>query len=98
NLSAMAIVQDLNIQFSSIQEAFVAIFPPPPVQGIGQVGGFKLYVQDRGGPGFEELYAQTQGALGEAYTTPSLTQLFSSFQVNVPQIETHVDRERAKTY
>jgi multidrug efflux pump len=98
DLSAMSIVQQLNLQFSSIQEAFVAIFPPPPVQGIGQVGGFKLFVEDRSGAGFEELYAQTQAALGRAYTTPSLTQLFSSFQVNVPQIDTHVDRERAKTY
>jgi multidrug efflux pump len=98
NLSAMEIVGQLNGQFSGIQEAFVAIFPPPPVQGIGSVGGFKLFVQDRGGAGFEELYSQTQGALGQAYTLPTLTGLFSSFQVNVPQIDTNVDRERAKTY
>jgi multidrug efflux pump len=97
-LAAMPIVQQLNMQFAAIQEAFVAIFPPPPVQGIGQVGGFKLFIQDRAGAGFEELYSQTQGAVGQAYTIPSLTGLFSSFQVNVPQIETRVDRERAKTY
>ena len=81
-----------------VQEAFVAIFPPPPVQGIGQTGGFKLYVEDRGGAGFEELYAKSQSALGQGYQTPSLAGLFSSFQVNVPQIDTRVDRERAKTY
>ena len=39
----------------------MAIFPPPPVQGLGSIGGFKLYVEDRGGNGFEELYRQTQG-------------------------------------
>jgi multidrug efflux pump len=98
SLSAMAIVQELNQQFASVQEAFVAIFPPPPVQGIGQTGGFKLYVEDRGGAGFEDLYTNVQTALGQGYQTPSLTGLFSSFQVNVPQIDTHVDRERAKTY
>jgi multidrug efflux pump len=97
-LSAEQIVQDLNQQFAGIQEAFVAIFPPPPVQGIGQTGGFKLYVEDRGGAGFEDLYTQVQGALGQGYQTPSLAGLFSSFQVNVPQIDTRVDRERAKTY
>ena len=48
--------------------------------------------------GFEELYAQVQGAIGEGYTKPSLAGLFSSFQVSVPQIDAHVDRERAKTY
>ena len=98
DLSANAIVADLNAKFAGIQEAFVAIFPPPPVQGLGSIGGFKLYVEDRGGAGFEELYRQTQGAIAAGYRTPALAGLLSSFQVNVPQIDTHVDRERAKTY
>jgi multidrug efflux pump len=99
DLSAQGIVQALNGQFfGEIQEAIVAIFPPPPVQGLGQVGGFKLYVEDRGGAGFEELYAQVQGAMGQARAVPSLSGLFSGFQVSVPQIDANVDRERAKTY
>ena len=98
DLSAGAIVQALNAKYAGIQEAFVAIFPPPPVQGLGTTGGFKLFVQDRAGLGFEELYAQTQKAVAEGYSTPALAGLFSSFQVNVPQIDTQVDRERAKTY
>jgi multidrug efflux pump len=97
-LTAEQIVADLNGKYAGVQEAFVAIFPPPPVQGLGQVGGFKLFVEDRAGLGFEELYAQVQGALNEARGLPSLTGLFSSFQVNVPQVDAHVDRERAKTY
>ena len=60
-----SIVQALNGRFAGIQEAFVAIFPPPPVQGLGTVGGFKLYVEDRAGLGFEELHAQVQGAIGQ---------------------------------
>jgi multidrug efflux pump len=96
--SANAIVQALNAKYAGIQEAFVAIFPPPPVQGMGTVGGFKLYVEDRAGVGFEELYSQVQGAVGAGYTKPALAGLFSSFQVSVPQIDAHVDRERAKTY
>jgi len=93
-----AIVGALNAKYSGIQEAFVAIFPPPPVQGLGTVGGFKLYVEDRDGSGFEELYSQVQGALGEGYKRKELAGLFSSFQVSVPQIDAQVDRERVKTY
>ncbi len=96
--TAGEIVGALNAQFADIQDAFVAIFPPPPVQGIGQVGGFKLFVEDRAGNGFEELYSQVQGSLNAGRQLPTLAGLFSSFQVNVPQIDTHVDRERAKTY
>ena len=97
-LSAGRIVGDLNARFAGIQEAFVAIFPPPAVQGLGAVGGFKLYVEDRAALGFEELYGQVQAALAQGRGAPELAGLFSSFQVSVPQIDAHVDRERAKTY
>ncbi len=98
HLPAGKIVQSLNAKFAGVQEAFVAIFPPPPVQGLGTVGGFKLYVEDRGESGFEELHDQVQSSIGAGYQSKPLAGLFSSFQVSVPQVDAHVDRERAKTY
>jgi multidrug efflux pump len=97
-LSANAIAADLNKEYSSIQEAFIAIFPPPPVQGLGTIGGFKLYVEDRSGLGLDSLYKETTSAIHNGYQTKELAGLFSSFDVNVPQIDSHVDREKAKTY
>ncbi len=98
DMDANHIVGALNQRFASIQEAFVGIFPPPPVQGLGQVGGFKLYVEDRAGLGFEELYRQVQQATAAGQQERSLAGLFSSFQVSVPQVDVQVDRERVKTY
>jgi multidrug efflux pump len=98
DLSANAIAADLNKQYGSIQEAFIAIFPPPPVQGLGTVAGFKLYIEDRGGMGLESLYKETTSTLQKGNQTPGLAGVFSSFDVNVPQIDSHVDREKAKTY
>jgi multidrug efflux pump len=97
-MDAMSIVMDLNQRFGTIQDAYVAIFPPPPVQGLGTVGGFKLYVEDRASLGFEQLYQQVQNATIEGRQAPALAGLFSSFQVSVPQIDVDVDRERVKTY
>jgi len=97
-LSANAIAADLNKQYGSIEEAFIAIFPPPPVQGLGTVAGFKLYIEDRGGMGLESLYKETTSTLQKGNQTPGLAGVFSSFDVNVPQIDSHVDREKAKTY
>ncbi|HEY2151239.1 MAG TPA: multidrug efflux RND transporter permease subunit [Vicinamibacterales bacterium] len=97
-MDANSIVGDLNQRFGGIQDAFVAIFPPPPVQGLGTVGGFKLYVEDRAGLGFEELYRQVQRTAADGQKVPSLAGLFSSFQVSVPQIDVQVDRERVKSY
>jgi multidrug efflux pump len=97
-LSANAIAADLNKQYASIQEAFIAIFPPPPVQGLGTVAGFKLYIEDRAGMGLESLYKETTSTLQKGNQAPGLIGVFSSFDINVPQIDSHVDREKAKTY
>jgi multidrug efflux pump len=97
-MDTASIVGELNQKFGGIQGAFVAIFPPPPVQGLGAVGGFKLFVEDRAGLGFEELYKQVQTTAAAGQAEPSLFGLFSSFQVSVPQIDVKVDRERVKTY
>src|SRR5882757_4669379 len=97
-LSANAIAADLNQQYASIQEAFIAIFPAPPVQGLGTVAGFKLYIEDRAGMGLESLYKETTSTLQQGNQTPGLIGVFSSFDINVPQIDSHVDREKAKTY
>ncbi len=97
-LSANAIAADLNKQYGSIQEAFIAIFPPPPVQGLGTVAGYKLYIEDRAGMGLESLFKETTSTLQKGNQTPGLAGVFSSFDINVPQIDSHVDREKAKTY
>jgi hydrophobe/amphiphile efflux-1 (HAE1) family protein len=96
-LSAGAIAAALNQQYGGIQEAFIAVFPPPPVMGLGTIGGFRMQIEDRGGLGFEELYKQTQNLLAKGNQTPALQGLFSGYQVNVPQIDAEVDREKAKS-
>jgi multidrug efflux pump len=95
-LSANALAMQLNQKFASIQEAFVAIFPPPPVMGLGQIGGFKLQVEDRTGQGYAALDEAVKAFMAKATKAPELTGLFSSFQVNVPQIYADVDRVKAR--
>ncbi len=73
------------------------MFPPPPVMGLGTIGGFRMQIEDRGGLGFEELYKQTQNLLAKGNQTPALQGVFSSYQVNVPQVDADVDREKAKS-
>jgi hydrophobe/amphiphile efflux-1 (HAE1) family protein len=86
----------LNAKFSGIQDAFVAVFPPPPVNGLGQVGGFKLELEDRAGLGEAALNDATQALLGRAWQTPALAGVFSGYRVNVPQLDVEVDREKVK--
>ncbi|SFU40021.1 multidrug efflux pump [Polaromonas sp. YR568] len=96
DLSAGAIAGQLNGQFGGIQEAFIAMFPPPPVQGLGTTGGFKLQLEDRGSLGYAALDAATKAFMAKAYQTPELAGMFSSFQVNVPQLYADIDRTKAR--
>ncbi|OBZ95154.1 transporter [Pararhizobium polonicum] len=96
DLSAGAIAGRLNQELSVIQESFSAIFPPPPVQGLGAIGGFKLQLEDKAGLGYEALDAAVKGFMAKAYTTPELVGMFSSYQVNVPQLYADVDRAKAR--
>jgi multidrug efflux pump len=96
DLSAGAIAGALNQKYASIQDAYIAVFPPPPVMGLGTIGGFRMQIEDRGELGFDELYKQTQNLIAAGRKDPALAGLFSSFQVNVPQVDVDVDREKAK--
>ena len=100
SLSAGAIAAELNAQFAGIQDAYIAIFPPPPVMGLGTIGGFRVQVEDRGGLGYEELYVQTQNVIAKARQLPELNpmSIFTSYQVNVPQVDAAIDRDKAKTH
>jgi gold/copper resistance efflux pump len=98
DLSAGAIAARLNPKLSAVRDGFAAIFPPPPVPGLGAIGGFKLQVQDRGGQGYAALHAATEKLLAAARQRPELTGLFSSFQVNAPQLRLEIDRDKAKSH
>jgi multidrug efflux pump len=94
--SGFAIAQQLNQKFGVIQGAFVAVFPPPPVQGLGTIGGFKLQIQDRAALGNDALNEALKAFLAKARQTPELAGMFSSYQINVPQLYADVDRTRAQ--
>ena len=77
-----------------IQDGFVGVFPPPPVPGLGATGGFKLQILDRGNQGFSALSDATGKVMNAAYQKPELAGLMGSFDINSPQIEVVVDREK----
>ena len=95
SLSAFAIAMQLNQRFAAIDEAFVAVFPPPPILGLGTTGGFKLQIEDRSNQGFEALFAALQATIGAAQKDHALMGLYSSFRIQVPQMDINIDREQA---
>ncbi len=94
--SGGAVAGQLNQEFGAIQDAFIAMFPPPPVQGLGTTGGFKLQIEDRASLGYEAMDAAVKAFMAKAYQTPELAGMFTSWQVNVPQLYADIDRTKAR--
>lgn len=96
-VSAPAIAAKLNALFGQIQEAHTLVINAPPVNGLSTGGGFKMFIEDRGNLGPEALYAATRGIIGQAYATNVLQGVYSTYQINVPQIDAEVNRIKAKS-
>ena len=94
-LSGFAISQRLQMKYLGVQDAFIAIFPPPPVQGLGTIGGFKLQVEDRTDQGYEALDLTMKAVQAKAAQTPELARVFSSYKIGMPQLYAELDRTKA---
>ncbi|CAH0244351.1 Multidrug/solvent efflux pump membrane transporter MepB [Massilia sp. Bi118] len=94
--SAEAIAGEINKRMGAIEDAFVMVLPPPPVNGLGTTGGFKMMIEDRGNLGYDELNKAVQAFMAKAAADKRLQGVFSGYQINVPQLFADVDRVKAK--
>lgn len=90
------ILNDLRGTFSAYRDAQIMVIPPPPIRGIGNAGGFKGYVQDRAGTGYEALEAQASTLAGGANAAAETTSVFAPFNTKTPQLFTDIDRVKAE--
>ncbi|MBX3551365.1 MAG: multidrug efflux RND transporter permease subunit [Pseudolabrys sp.] len=94
--SAAAIQGALFGKLGAIQEAFMIVVQPPPVNGIGNAGGFRMMVEDRAGRGPAALQGAVYAMMGRAAQTPGLMQVFSLFETQTPQLFLDIDRHKAQ--
>ena len=93
--TANSILHSLYPKFGKIEGANVLAFGPPAIQGLGNVGGFEFWIENRGAAGIEGLSDATNALLDEARKRPELTGLFSSLEVNNMQVYIDLDRYQA---
>jgi len=94
--SAGAIAMALNQKYAAIKGAYIAVFPPPPVLGLGTLGGFKFQIEDRGAQGYTALNDAVKAFLAKAAKAPELGPTFTNYQIDVPQLKVDLDRDNAK--
>ncbi len=94
--SAAGIQAELFKRFAPIQDALVLVILPPPVAGIGNAGGFRMMIEDRGGRGPVALQQVVYAMMGRAAETPGVSQVFSLFETSTPQLYLDIDRTKAQ--
>ncbi|MAT92253.1 MAG: hydrophobe/amphiphile efflux-1 family RND transporter [Halioglobus sp.] len=90
------ILSDLRKTFGAYLEAKIKVIPPPPIRGIGNAGGFKGYVEDRAGYGYDKLAEQTKQLADAAEGLAPITEAFTTFNTRTPQLFTDIDRVKAE--
>jgi hydrophobe/amphiphile efflux-1 (HAE1) family protein len=81
---------------AGIKEGLVLAFPPPPILGLGNAGGFEFYIQNRGEGGPQRLAEVMQQFLARTAQDPRFLYVQTLWRPNVPQLYVDVDREKAK--
>jgi multidrug efflux pump len=77
-----------------VPEASALVLGPPAVSGLGNAGGFKFALEDRGDLGPDALQQQAEHLIAKANKTPGLTGLFTVFRANSPQLFVDVNRDQ----
>src|SRR5262245_40589543 len=83
---------------AQVLEAATTIIPPPPIQGIGNSGGFTLIIELRDGSGdFVKLQNVTNQVVANAASQSAVRTVFTSFRASTPQLYLAIDRNKAET-
>jgi HAE1 family hydrophobic/amphiphilic exporter-1 len=95
-LQARAIVNRLNARMrADIPEATAFAIMPPSIPGLGNQGGFSMWIQDRSGGSIDFLDEQVKTFLAEARKRPELAGVTTPFSAAIPQLYADVDTEKA---
>jgi hydrophobic/amphiphilic exporter-1 (mainly G- bacteria), HAE1 family len=95
--SADALIASLRGPLMGINEAFCIPFNPPPIQGLGNFGGFAFELENTQRTSLEEFSGAADIFLAAARKSPLLTGIQTTFRMNSPQLVIDVDRDKAES-
>ena len=95
-VTANTVLADLRKRLSVIEEAYVLTIPPPPVQGLGSSGGFKMMLEDKAGLGSQALVDAANSLVGAANNDPAFAGVFTLLNTGSPAIFADIDRVKAE--
>jgi hydrophobe/amphiphile efflux-1 (HAE1) family protein len=95
-VNAAAMLKILHEKLSVIKDAYVIAVMPPPVQGLGSAGGFKLMLEDRGGVGPQALAKAANDLVAAANKDGTFAGVFTLYNAGSPSLFADIDRVKAE--
>ena len=95
--TAQAIIDRVAGPLFELTDGLAFGFPPPAIPGLGTVGGFQLQINDQSGLGVDALVKGSEEFMARARELPEISQVSTTFQANVPQLELEIDRIKMQT-
>ena len=92
-----AILATARKRFAAYPEALSLVFPPPPINGLGNASGFVFELQDKAGRTPQELASVKDQFMQAMEKQAGLTGIYSGYSTSVPQIKLDIDRDKART-
>jgi len=97
SLSVFSALTEVNALSRQIAAANVVAFNLPPIAGLGNAAGFELQLQTLSGATPEDLAAVADGLVIAANQNPALSNVYTTYGAETPQVFLKLDRERAET-
>lgn len=88
-------VMNFNQQFGQIDDGTTMAFDPPPIDGLGNSGGFSMRLIDRGNVGPIILKQARDQLLTDAANSPIIAYAMMDGLEDAPQLRLNIDREKA---
>ena len=79
----------------SIPEASVVALNPPSIPGLGNTGGFTMYIINKSGDSAEVMAERAQAFIAEARTNPAIRTVYTTFDTATPSLQFQINREKA---
>jgi hydrophobe/amphiphile efflux-1 (HAE1) family protein len=95
-VNAATMLAAVRKRLAGVKDAFVLVVNPPPVQGLGAAGGFKLMVEDRNNLGPQALANATNALVAAANKDPALAGVFTLYNAGSPSLYADIDRLKAE--
>ena len=92
-----AILAAARRKLAAYPEAISLVFPPPPINGLGNASGFVFELQDKVGRTPQDLAAVKDKFLQAMAARKELTGIYSGYSTSIPQIKLDIDRDKART-